>query len=140
MPYAWASNNPLHRQLLQQRLRLLEVERVEPLSEPPVHRRQQFARLLHLALVTPETREAHGGAEFPGFGLLFAGDRESALEMRFCFGGVGLRQHQSDFASNAIDLSLPPPFLGCFYVGNRFFDAPPCFVELAKFCIGFRQI
>jgi hypothetical protein len=26
--------------------------------------------LLHLALVAPETREAHCGAEFPGFGLL----------------------------------------------------------------------
>jgi hypothetical protein len=28
------------------------------------HRRQQFARLLHLALGAPEAREAHGGAEF----------------------------------------------------------------------------
>jgi hypothetical protein len=64
------------RQLLQQRLRLLQIARVEPLSEPPVNRSQQFARLLHLALVAPEACKAHGGAEFPGFGLLLARNGE----------------------------------------------------------------
>jgi hypothetical protein len=34
-----------------------------PLSESPVNRSQQFARLLHLALVAPEAGEAHGGAK-----------------------------------------------------------------------------
>jgi hypothetical protein len=42
-------------QLLQQRLRFLQIARVEPLSKPPVNRSKQFARLLRLALVTPET-------------------------------------------------------------------------------------
>ena len=92
------------RQLLEQRLRLLQIARIKALSEPPVNRSQQFARLLRLTLVTPEAREAHGGAEFPGFGLLLTGDGEGALEVRFCFGGVGLRRQQSDFAGNAIDL------------------------------------
>ena len=55
----------LSRQLLQQSLRLLQITRVEPLSEPPVDRSEQFARLLRLALVAPKAREAHGGAEFP---------------------------------------------------------------------------
>jgi hypothetical protein len=32
--------------------------------------------LLHLALIAPEVCEAHGGAEFPWFGLLLAGDWE----------------------------------------------------------------
>src|SRR5262249_5717591 len=49
----------LHRQLLQQRLRLLQIARIEALSEPPVNRSQQFARLLHLALVAPEVCHAH---------------------------------------------------------------------------------
>jgi hypothetical protein len=40
-----------HRQLLQQRLRFLEIARVEPIRKPPVYRSQQFARLLRLALV-----------------------------------------------------------------------------------------
>ena len=38
-----------------------------------------------LALVAPETREAHGCAEFPGLGLLLARNRQSALEIGFCF-------------------------------------------------------
>jgi hypothetical protein len=39
--------------------------------------------LPHLALVAPEACEAHGGAEFPGLGLLLTG--ESALEIRVPF-------------------------------------------------------
>jgi hypothetical protein len=38
-------------------------------------------RLLHLALVAPEAREAFGGAEFQGFGLLLAGHCECALKV-----------------------------------------------------------
>src|SRR6516225_2768450 len=40
---------------------------------------QHFARLLHLTLVAPEPCEAHGGAEFQGFGLLLACDRDRSL-------------------------------------------------------------
>src|SRR6202795_2679339 len=46
-------------QLIEQRAGLLQIERVETLGEPAVDRRQQFARLLHLALVAPEPRHAH---------------------------------------------------------------------------------
>ena len=63
MAYSWASNKLLRRQLLQQRLRLLQIKRVETLTKPRVNWSQQFARLLHLALVAPEAGEAHGGAE-----------------------------------------------------------------------------
>ena len=42
-------NRPLLRhQLLQQRLRRLQIARVKPFSEPAVNRSEQFARLLHL--------------------------------------------------------------------------------------------
>ena len=41
-------------QFLEQDLGLLQIERVEPFSEPAVGRSQQFARLLRLALVAPE--------------------------------------------------------------------------------------
>jgi hypothetical protein len=37
---ARSSNRPLSRQLFQQRLRFLQIARVKPFSEPPVHRRQ----------------------------------------------------------------------------------------------------
>ena len=40
--------------------------RLEAFCKPPVNRSEQVASLLHLALVTPEAREAHCGAEFPG--------------------------------------------------------------------------
>jgi hypothetical protein len=63
-------NRPLCRQLLQQRLRLLEIARVEPLREPGVNRSKQFARLLHLALVAPQASAAHCGAKFAGLRLL----------------------------------------------------------------------
>src|SRR5262249_46363970 len=43
---------------------LLQIARVEPFREPPVNRSQQFARLLHLALVAPEACEARGSAQF----------------------------------------------------------------------------
>ena len=70
----------LRRQLLQQRLRLLQIARVEPFSEPAVNRSEQFASLLRLALVTPEAREAHGGAEFQEFRLLRACYRKGLSE------------------------------------------------------------
>ena len=60
----------------EQRLRLLQIARVEPFREPAVDRSKQFARLLRLALVAPEAREAHGCAEFPGFCLLHSRDRQ----------------------------------------------------------------
>ena len=60
----------LRRQLLEQRLRLLQIVRVEPFGEPAVDRSEQFAGLLRLALVTPEARHAHRGAEFPGLCFL----------------------------------------------------------------------
>jgi hypothetical protein len=64
----------LRRQLLQQRLRLLEVTRIEPFGKPAVDRSEQFASLLRLALGAPEPSHAHRGAEFPGFSLLLARD------------------------------------------------------------------
>jgi hypothetical protein len=42
---------PLRRQLIEQRLRLFQIERVEAFGEPAVDRSEQFASLLRLALV-----------------------------------------------------------------------------------------
>src|SRR5262249_36126530 len=61
----------------------LQIARVKPLGKPPVNRSKQFARFPHLALVAPEACEAHGGAEFPGFGLLVASDGEGAPSPKF---------------------------------------------------------
>jgi hypothetical protein len=48
-----------------ERLRPLQIKRVEPFCEPSVNRGKQFARLLQLTLVALKTREAHCGAKFP---------------------------------------------------------------------------
>src|SRR5471030_1153928 len=74
--------------LFQQRLRLLQVTRVETFSEPAVDRSQQFSSLLRFPLITPEPRHAHGGAEFPGFSLLLTCNHERTLEMSFSLRGV----------------------------------------------------
>ncbi len=67
---------------------LLEVSRIEPLREPPIDRSEQFAGLLRLALRAPETREAHCGAEFPGFCLLFASNGQGALGVLLGFSRI----------------------------------------------------
>jgi hypothetical protein len=55
---------------------------------PQEDRSQKFARLLHLALATPEACEAHGDAEFPGFGLLLARSCKRMVEKRFRLSGI----------------------------------------------------
>jgi len=52
----------------------------KPLGKPPIDRSEQFARLLRLALVAPEPREAHRGAEFPGLGFLSSCYLKSTIE------------------------------------------------------------
>jgi hypothetical protein len=46
------------RQLIEQGLSLLQIERVEALGEPAVDRREQIAGLIPLALITPQPRHA----------------------------------------------------------------------------------
>jgi hypothetical protein len=53
-------------QIIKQRLRLLQVERVEAFGKPAVHRSEQFACLIPLALIAPEPRHAHRRAKFKG--------------------------------------------------------------------------
>src|SRR5262245_46795514 len=91
------------RQFVEQRLRLLQIARVEPFREPPVNRSKQFARLMHPALVAPEAREAHGGAEFPGLGLLFASDSKGKGEMLFPLLLIRHRRCEQNFAGYAMN-------------------------------------
>ena len=61
-------------QLVQQRLRLLQIGHVEALAEPAVNRREEVAGLGSAALVAAQPGKAHGGAQFPQLRLLLAGD------------------------------------------------------------------
>ena len=97
-------------QFIEQFLRFLHVTRIKPLSEPTVHRSQQFAGLLLLALVAPEACEAHGGAEFPGLCLLLTSDCECAVKIPFSFRRIGLRRFERDFPGNAMEIGFRPNF------------------------------
>ena len=126
-------------QLVEQRLRLLQIARVEPLRKPAVNRSKQFARLLQLALVAPEARKAHCGAEFPDL-LLLTGDAEGALEMLFCFFRIRRGRLERDFPGNAINFGLQPFFLRPFYFVYRVVNATPSIVRLAKFRVSHCQM
>ena len=120
------------RQLLEQRLRFLQIARIKPFREPPVHGSQQVARLLHLALVAPEARELHGGAEFPRLGLLLTRDGEGALEIRSAFassgsGDLSAVSPATRLISASVHLSLVAS------VGpHRIANVAPGVIELAK--------
>jgi hypothetical protein len=76
------------------------------LREPSVNRSQQFARLLHIALVAPEAGKAHGGAQFPRFGLLLACDGKCFFEVLFDLRYINFRAKAALFPRYAIDLWL----------------------------------
>jgi hypothetical protein len=48
---------------------LQHVGGIKALSEPVVHRCEELSRRGAFTLVLPETRQAGGSTEFPGFGL-----------------------------------------------------------------------
>src|ERR1019366_3268771 len=70
-------------QLVEQRLSLLQIERVKTFGEPAVDRSEKIAGLIPLALTAPQPRHAHRRAQFPGFCLLLTRDRQRALEIHF---------------------------------------------------------
>src|SRR5580704_16060114 len=67
-------------QLLQHRLGLFQVERVEAFSEPAVDRREDVVGLGAPTLITPEPREACRGAKLKRLCLLRACDRKRLAE------------------------------------------------------------
>jgi hypothetical protein len=130
----------LDSQLLQQRLRLLQVECIEAFSKPAIHSRKKTAGFFPLLLITPKPCHAHRRAQFPGLRLLLARNNEGTLEVRLGFRGIRLWRPQSDFAGDAIDFGLVPSFLGRFDRGYCFADATPSIVESSKLRIGRSQM
>jgi hypothetical protein len=116
-------------------LSLLQIEGVEPLTEPAVDRGEKIASLLPLALIAPESCHTHRRAQFPGFCLLLARNCEGAVEIRFRFRRIRLRQLECDFPGNAMDLGLARSFLGCFHRRNRFTNAAPSVIDFSEFRI-----
>ena len=130
----------LRAELLQQRLRLFQIKRVKPFREPAINRSKQFARFAYLALVSPETDKAYGGAEFPRLRILLASYCERALEICLCLRDILPGRHQCDIAVYTMDFSLAPSFASCFDCTLCIGNATPSIIELAEFRIGFRQV
>jgi hypothetical protein len=59
------SSAVLSAQRVEQRLGLLQIERIEALREPAIDRPQEIAGVVAFALVAPEPAKAAGGPEFP---------------------------------------------------------------------------
>ena len=70
-------------QLLQQRVRLLEVGGVKALGEPAVDLRQQVTRPLSLPLPLPQPAQAHRHPQFQGLRLLSVGHVERLMKTGF---------------------------------------------------------
>ena len=127
-------------QLVEQRLSLLQIERVEAFGEPAVDRSEKIAGLIPLALIAPEPRHAHRRAQFPGLRLLLTRNRERALEVRFRFRRIRLAATSARFRRLCDGPRPRTTFLGCFHRRHRFANAAPSVIELAEFRMGRRQI
>ena len=127
-------------QLAEQRLRLLQIERVEAFGEPAVDRSEKIAGLCTPALIAPEPRHAHCGAQFPGLGLLLTRNCERTLEVRFRFHRVRRGRLKRDFTRNAIGLGLEPSFLSSFDCADGIVNVTPSVIELSKLRIGQSQM
>jgi hypothetical protein len=73
------------RQLLEQRLRLLQIERIEAFGEPAIDGRKKIAGLIPFALIAVEPRHAYRRAHSPGLCLLLTGNGESTFEVPSAF-------------------------------------------------------
>jgi hypothetical protein len=67
-------------QVLQQRLRLLEIGRVKALGEPAVDRCQQIVCCLPFSLLLPQPTQTRGSTQLPRLGLLATGNGQGLLE------------------------------------------------------------
>jgi len=67
------------REFLQQCLGLQQVSGVKNLGEPALDVREQLPRFGTLALLLSQAREAHGGPQLQGFGLLAAGNLQGPV-------------------------------------------------------------
>src|SRR5947199_688388 len=94
----------------QQRLRLLQIGRVEPLGEPAVDRGQEVAGFGAAALVMKQPGEAHTGTQFPDFGLLLPGDAEG-LAIEF-LGTIPIPLPQQQLAFLPLQLRREPALAG----------------------------
>jgi len=101
-------------EVVEQRLRLFEIRRIETLSEPAVDGGEQIMRFGPSALFAPQPGEACRGAQFIGLGLLAAREAQGMLE-----GGLRLIEpvETDDARCLRRDEALPPTVAVPFVLG-----------------------
>jgi hypothetical protein len=67
-------------QLIEQRLSLFQIERIEAFGEPAVDWREKITRLIPLALIAPEPRHAYRCPEFKALRFLLLRNGQSPAE------------------------------------------------------------
>src|SRR5215831_5187377 len=99
-------------ELLEQRLCLFEIGRVETLREPGVDRCEEVAGFPVTTLVAAQPGEVCGGPQFPELGLLFLSDAEGFVVQSL--GGLQLPLLKQNVAFLSVQLrcepALPRPF------------------------------
>ena len=101
-------------QLIEQRLGLLQIERIEAFGEPPVDRSEQVTRFGALALIAPKASEARDRTEFPKFCLLLARDRECSLKAIFRVGRPRAAISNDPLSLEPVQLRFVKAFLVAF--------------------------
>ena len=97
-------------QLIEQRLGLLQIERVEAFGEPIIDGGEKIAGLIPPALIAPEPRHARRRTQFPRLCLLLTSNRKRTLEIRFRFRRIWLRRHEREVAGYSMEVRLEPTF------------------------------
>src|SRR6516162_2300425 len=93
-------------QLVQQRLRLLQIGSVEAFGEPAVDRSEEVAGFGAAALIAAQPGEAPGSAQFPELSLLLLGDAQG-VTIQF-LGGVGMSLPLQQLAFAPIQVCCEP--------------------------------
>ena len=73
------------RQFFEQRLRLLQIRRVKPFSEPAVDLLQHLPGFFLLALALPQPRQVHHRPQLQRLRTLLAGNFDGLLKIPFSF-------------------------------------------------------
>ena len=100
-------------QIVEQRLRVLQVGGVESLGEPVVNIGEHGARFVAAIGVAQQPGEAHGGAQFPPFAALLPFDRDSFFEPLFRRHQIGSAA-QNRFRCYAMQFWFGPTLPGFF--------------------------
>src|SRR5262249_9428376 len=110
-------------QLIEQPLRLLQVARAETFGEPAVDRSEELASLLPLAVIAPEPRPTHCGAQLVNLctSLLGLGEREVIVVFR----RYRVASASLQFTAHAMQVGFDKPLF-------RRFNCLCCIIKTSK--------